>query len=55
MTHATLLQVDQLVKRFGGLLATDHAPHTEADKAAMQQALDAYCDALIAFASPAGT
>lgn len=25
MTHATLLQVDQLVKRFGGLLATDHA------------------------------
>ena len=28
---------------------------TEADKAAMQQALDAYCDALIAFASPAGT
>ena len=25
MTHATLLQVDQLVKSFGGLLATDHA------------------------------
>ena len=25
MTHATLLQVDGLVKRFGGLLATDHA------------------------------
>ena len=25
MTHARLLQVDGLVKRFGGLLATDHA------------------------------
>lgn len=25
MTHATLLHVDGLVKRFGGLLATDHA------------------------------